>query len=175
MTLGQYPEVATLAILPWIFRRLRYKGTLALGLAANVVRYASLTPDPPLWVAIVGIPLHGVGIACFNVGGQVFLDSQAPTHRRASAQGLLMVLTTGIGSLAGSLIAGEMSRHFPGDYPLIFLFPSLINLGVLVAFCAGFHPDPSHAASAWPDPAHRKPGPAPAPAPAPVKTVDDLH
>jgi MFS family permease len=166
MTLGQYPEIATLAILPWIFRRLRYKGTLALGIAANVVRYASLAPDPPLWVAIVGIPLHGVGIACFTVSGQVFLDSQAPTHRRASAQGLLMVLTTGIGSLAGSLIAGEMSRRYPGEYPLVFLIPFLINLGLLVAFCVGFHPDPSHGTSAWLHAGHRKSGAALAPEPA---------
>jgi MFS family permease len=166
MTLGQYPEIATLAVLPWLFRRLRYKGTLALGIAANVLRYASLTPNPPLWVAIVGIPLHGVGIACFNVAGQVFLDSQAPTHRRASAQALLMVLTTGVGSLLGSLLAGEMSRCFPGDYPLVFLIPCLINLGVLAAFCAGFHPDPTHGASPLSEPAHLKPGAALAPAPA---------
>ena len=77
-----------------------------------------------------------------------------------------MVLTTGIGSLLGSLLAGEMSRRFPGDYPLVFLIPCLINLGLLVAFCAGFHPDPAHGASAWPDPAHRKPGAALAPEPA---------
>jgi MFS family permease len=166
MTLGQYPEIATLAVLPWVFRHLRYKGTLALGIAANVVRYASLTPDPPLWVAIVGIPLHGVGIACFNVAGQVFLDSQAPRHRRASAQALLMVLTTGVGSLLGSLLAGEISRHYPGDYPLVFLVPCLINLGLLVAFWATFQSDPPHAASTWTDPALRTSGPALAPEPA---------
>jgi MFS family permease len=165
MTLGQYPEIATLAALPWLFRRLRYRGTLALGLAANALRYASLIPDPPLWVAIVGIPLHGVGIACFNVAGQVFLDSQAPRHRRASAQALLMVLTTGIGSLLGSLLAGEMSRRFPADYPRVFLIPCLINLGVLVAFYAGFHPDSAQGTLPWPDPARRKSGPALAPEP----------
>ena len=160
MTLGQYPEIATLAVLPWLFRRLRYKGTLALGIAANALRYASLVPDPPLWVAVVGIPLHGVGIACFNVAGQVFLDSQAPSHRRASAQALLMVLTTGIASLAGSLIAGEMSSRFPEEYPLVFLIPCLINLVLLAAFWSGFRPDPGRATAGWPDVAHLKPGPA---------------
>jgi MFS family permease len=155
MTLGQYPEIATLAALPWIFRRLRYKGTLALGLAANVLRYASLAPDPPLWVAIVGIPLHGVGIACFNVGGQVFLDSQAPSHRRASAQALLMVLTSGVGSLVGSLMAGELSSRFADNYPAVFLTPFLINLGLLIAFYAGFRPEQSAVAPASPQKAAR--------------------
>jgi len=138
MTLGQYPEIAALAAFPWMFRRLRYKGTLALGIAAYVVRYASLALDPPLWVAIAGIPLHGVGIACFNIGGQVYFDGQAPTHRRASAQALLVVLTSGIGSLLGSLLAGELLSHFPGDYPLVFRIPALIDLALLAGFWVGF-------------------------------------
>jgi MFS family permease len=141
MTLSQYPEIATLAILPWLFRRLGYSRTLALGIAANALRYAILTPDPPLWVVILGLPLHGVSIACFNVGGQVFLDTQAPAHRRASAQALLMVLTLGVGSLLGSFLAGELSQQFPEDYPRIFLIAFLIGLASLVMFCAGFRPE----------------------------------
>jgi MFS family permease len=147
LTLGQYPEIASLAVLPWLFHRLGTMGTLALGIAANALRYAMLTPDPPLWVSILGIPLHGVSIACFNVAGQVFLDNHAPSHRRASAQALLMVLTLGAGSLLGSLVAGEMSRQFPDDYPLFFLVPLLINLAALAVFCAGFRADRGHFAA----------------------------
>lgn len=145
MTLGQYPEIAALAAFPWMFRRLRYKGTLALGIAAYVVRYASLALDPPLWVAIAGIPLHGVGIACFNIGGQVYFDGQAPAHRRAGAQALLTVLTSGIGSLLGSLLAGELMSLLGGNYSHAFLVPCLINLGMLAVFWMGFRPHPSNA------------------------------
>jgi MFS family permease len=173
MTLGQYPEIAVLAALPWIFRRLSYKGTLALGIAANAVRYASLVPNPPLWVAIVGIPLHGVGIACFNVGGQVFLDSQAPAHQRASTQALLMVCTSGIGSLLGSLLAGELSTHLPVDDPRVFLIPCLINLGLLVAFWVGFRPELGRATVPWPDSAHRKASTALPPAGKPTPEAAD--
>jgi MFS family permease len=166
MTLGQYPEIATLAVLPWLFRRLRYKATLALGIAANALRYATLTPDPPVWVAIVGIPLHGVSIACFNVAGQVFLDSQAPTHRRASAQALLMVLTTGVGSLAGSLMAGELCRRFPHHYPVVFLVPCLINVVLFLVFWAAFQPDAVTTAAGRTEAAPRTPAPACSPEPA---------
>jgi MFS family permease len=140
LTLGQWPEIIALAALPWMFGRLRYKGTLAVGIAAYVLRYGSLALDPPLWVAIAGIPLQGIGFACFNVGGQVFFDGQAPAHRRASAQALLQVLTSGIGSLLGSLMAGELASHFPVDSPRLFLIPTLIDLGLLAAFTAGFRP-----------------------------------
>jgi MFS family permease len=168
LTLSQYSEVATLAGLPWLFRRLGYAGTLTLGIAANLLRFATLTPDPPLWVAIMGLPLHGVSIACFNVGGQVFLDSQAPAHRRASAQALLMVLTLGVGSLLGSLLAGELSRQFPEDYPRVFLIPFLISLAVLVVFCAGFRPDRGYTAAEWTDPPSEQNDPALASEPAPA-------
>jgi MFS family permease len=166
MTLSQYPEIVTLAVLPWLFRRLGITGTLALGIAANALRYATFTLDPPLWVAILGLPLHGVSIACFNVGGQVFLDSQAPAHRRASAQALLMVLTLGVGSLLGSFLAGELSQQFPGDYPRVFLIPFLIGLASLVVFCAGFRLDRGSAAAPWSDPGSEACDPALAPEPA---------
>jgi MFS family permease len=138
LTLGQCAEIAALAAFPWMFRRFSYKGTLALGIAAYVLRYGSLALDPPLWVAIAGIPLHGLGVACFNIFGQVFFDVQAPTHLRASAQGLLMVLTSGMGSLLGSLLAGELAIRLRVDDPAVFLVPCLINLGLLTVFWVSF-------------------------------------
>jgi MFS family permease len=143
MTLGQVPEIAALAGLPWMFRRFGYRGTLAIGISAYGIRYASLALDPPLWVAIAGIPLQGVGVACFTVAGQVFFDAQAPPHRRAGAQALLMVFSSGIGSLLGSLLAGEILNVFPGRYPLLFLVPCLLNFGLLAFFWPTFRSNPA--------------------------------
>lgn len=147
MTLGQWPEIAALAVLPWLFRRLDYRGTLALGIGAWAVRYGSLALDPPLAVALAGIPLHGVGIACFTVGGQVFMDSQAPSNHRASAQALLVVFTSGIGALLGSLLAGEVVARFRADDAKVFLLPCVIDLALLIYFCASFRPDATNAES----------------------------
>lgn len=140
MTLGQLPEIGALAILPWLFQRFGYRGTLALGIGAWILRYGSLIIDPPLWVGIAGIPLHGVGIACFAVAGQVFLDSEAPVDRRASAQALYLVVTSGIGSLLGSVLAGESAGWIGADSALVFLVPCLLNLGLLVYLSQGFRP-----------------------------------
>ncbi|MHC5536969.1 MFS transporter [Singulisphaera rosea] len=142
MTLGQVSEVACLAALPWMFGRFNYKGTLALGIITWGLRYATLVFDPPLWVTLVGIPLHGIGVACVVVGGQVFIDSRAPEHRRAGAQAILMVLTSGLGSLLGSVMAGELSSRFGNGSAQIFLVPCLINLSLLGFFLAAFRPQP---------------------------------
>ncbi|SIO58614.1 Nucleoside H+ symporter [Singulisphaera sp. GP187] len=141
MTLGQVPEIAALAVLPGMFRRFQFQGTLAIGIAALAVRFLSLVVDPPLWVILAGIPLQGIGVACFTIGGQVFMDSRAPAERRAGAQALLTVLTAGIGSLLGSVLAGEISTWFSRDSALVFLIPCVIDGALLVYFCASFRPD----------------------------------
>ncbi|RUL87646.1 MFS transporter [Tautonia sociabilis] len=133
MTLGQVPEIAALWALPWMFRRLGDRGTLALGILAWVVRYGVLMLDPPLWLAVAGIPLHGIGIGCFTVAGQMFLDSQAPPHRRAGAQGLHTVITAGFGALLGNLLAGVVVGR-SGDSAVVFIVPFAVNAVLLVAW-----------------------------------------
>lgn len=140
MTLGQCLEIVALAALPWLLRRLGVKGTLMVGIGAWAARFGSLALDPPLWVAVAGTLLHEVGIACFTVGGQVFIDGQAPAHRRASAQALLVVMTSGVGTLLGNLMAGEIVSGSRGDYVAVFLVPAAINLALLLAFARGFRP-----------------------------------
>jgi MFS family permease len=88
MTLGQWLELVSLAILPWLLGRIGYKGTLLLGLGALFLRFLSLALHPPLWLAVAGTLLHGVSAACFIIGGQIYIDSRAPSHRRAGAQAL---------------------------------------------------------------------------------------
>ena len=141
LTLGQVFEVLALVTLPWMFRRFGYRGTLLLGVAAWVVRYGSLVVDPPLWVGLAGVLLHGIGVACFLVGGQVFLDAHAPDEYRASAQAINMVVTTGVGSLLGSVLAGEVVSRSGGDWRVVFLVPGLISVGLLCFVGFAFRPD----------------------------------
>jgi MFS family permease len=141
MSLGQWPEVLMIAALPWLIRRLGYRFTLGLGIAAYALRYVTLAFDPPLWLATAGIPLHGIGVACFSIGGQMFVDSRASTDRRASAQSINTVVTGGLGSFLGSLLAGEVVGLFPGGYGPVFLVPCAINLGLILLLLLKFRPE----------------------------------
>jgi MFS family permease len=138
MTLGQLAEIATLAVLPWLLRRFGVKATLMLGIAAYFFRFLSLTLDPPLWLAVAGTVLHGVGIAGFVVGGALYIDSRCGDHVRASAQALFLVCMSGMGALLGNLMAGEIvGRTAPGDV-LVFLIPCVIDGALLLYFLRGF-------------------------------------
>jgi MFS family permease len=138
MTIGQTTEIGCLAVLPWLFRRIGIKGTLSLGIVAWILRFLQLALNPPLWFAIAGTLLHGVGIACFTVGGQVFLDGQSPRHLRASAQALLLVGTSGLGALVGNVLAGELTQHFNPTDVVVFLIPCVIDVALLIYFLRGF-------------------------------------
>jgi Nucleoside H+ symporter len=138
LTLGQMSEIVMLALLPWFLNRFGMKGTLALGITAWFVRFLSLSLGPPLWMAAAGTLLHGPGIACFTVGGQLYIDGRCVDHLRASAQAMLMVCTSGFGALLGNVLAGEIAgRASPTDV-LVFLIPCVIDGAVLLYFWRGF-------------------------------------
>ena len=148
MTLGQWPEIVALAVLPRLTLRFGVKATMAAGLAAYVVRFGSLAFDPPLWVAVAGITLHGVGYACFSVAAQVSIDAEAPPALRASTQALFAVVTSGLGVLLGSLLAGDVARAFPEGLATAFVVPAVIDLVLLAYFCVGYPRRPA-AAGPW--------------------------
>ncbi len=113
MSLGQWPEVLGLAVLPFLIRRWGYRPRLMLGVGVVLRPVRCCWRCPSLWVATLGIPLHGVGIACFSIVGQMFINSRASADRRASAQSINTVINGGLGSMTGSLLAGEVVRGDP--------------------------------------------------------------
>ena len=140
MSMGQWPEVIGLACLPALIRRWGFRTTLMVGVGSYVVRFASLATEPSLAVATLGIPLHGVGIACFSIAGQMFVNGQAADDRRASAQSMNTVVNGGLGSMIGSLLAGEVLRRLPDRPGLVFAVPAVINLGLVAYLLANFPP-----------------------------------
>jgi len=48
----------------------------------------------------------------FNVSGGLFVDQKCSPDVRASAQGLFMLMTNGLGASVGTLLAGEVVNHF---------------------------------------------------------------
>ena len=150
MSLGQWPEVVGLALLPVLIRRWGYRATLAVGVGSYVVRFGLLAAVPSLGVATAGIPLHGIGIACFSIVGQMFINTQAAPDRRASAQSINTVINGGLGSMTGSLLAGEAIRRTTDHPGLVFLVPCAINLGLLAFLLARFRPAPPEIPAAGP-------------------------
>jgi MFS family permease len=140
MTLGQIPEILALWILPLTIRRIGYRGALFLGIISWVLRYGFIAAGAPVLWIILSMPLQGLAIGFFLVGGQVFVDEKAPRESRASLQALQIMICSGMGSFVGSLVAGECQTLWPDQPHFVFLVPCIVDVLLCFVLLIWFHP-----------------------------------
>jgi hypothetical protein len=117
-TLGQMSEVIFMLLMPMFFIRLGVKWMLVAGMGAWVLRYiffALAAPNEVFWMIIVGILLHGICYDFFFVTGQIYVDKKSTPEIRGQAQGMLVLVTYGLGMMIGAQAAGGLFNTFLGD------------------------------------------------------------
>jgi nucleoside transporter len=146
MSGGQMSELFFMLLIPWFFRKLGVKYMLATAMLAWVARYLLFAfggSDHLMWMLWGGILLHGVCYDFFFVTGQIYIDSKAPANLRAAAQGLITLITYGLGMLVGSWLSGAVVDHYAHatvsgvvehNWRAIWLFSALCSGLVLVFF-----------------------------------------
>ena len=139
MSLGQVGEVAIMLLLAPSLRRLGTRMTIVLGILAWPVRYAIFAIGQPAWLVIAAQGLHGICYSFFFVGGMIAVERLSRGDIRASAQGLIIFATNGVGMLVGHFFSGRIHDHFAlpkggHDWTMIFLVPIAITLGAAVVF-----------------------------------------
>jgi len=118
LTIGQVSEAGFLVLMPLFFRRLGVKWMLLVGMLAWVARYALFAmaaPDAVTWMILLGIALHGICYDFFFVTGQIYVDKKSTPEIRGQAQGLLVLVTYGVGMLIGAQVGGRVFNRFLGD------------------------------------------------------------
>ena len=154
MSIGQGAELLFMLIMPLFFRKLGVKWMLALGMFSWVVRYALFALGAPgaiLWIALVGVALHGLCYDFFFVTGFIYTDKRAPKEIRGQAQGLLVLLTYGLGLGIGGYLVGVYGEHiFKGattpearlaHVRQVWIWPAAFAAVVLLIFTALFRDD----------------------------------
>lgn len=117
MSWGQISEIFFMLVMPLFFARLGVKWMLAVGMLAWVARYGlfsmAIQEDSSVqWMIITGVLLHGICYDFFFVTGQIYTEKAASDDIRAQAQGLLVMLTLGVGMLIGAQVAGKTEAYF---------------------------------------------------------------
>src|SRR5262249_50093894 len=139
---AQVSEVICLAAFPVVLARLGFKVTLALAVLGWVVRNAIFATGSLPFIALVGLPLHGVCFTFFFVVTNVYVDRHAPSHLRASAQGILAFIASGLGVLLGNFISArtlEISRADTStSWAGFWLVPAAVAGVVFVLFVTFF-------------------------------------
>ncbi len=148
-TLGQMSEVGFMLLMPFFFARLGVKWMLIVGMLAWVTRYSLFAlgaPEQVQWMVIGGIALHGICYDFFFVTGQIYVDKKSSPSVRGQAQGMLVLVTYGVGMLIGAQIAGLTYNSFlqdsaaltPAQWQSFWWIPAGFALVVLVIFAALF-------------------------------------
>ncbi|MEX2218729.1 MAG: MFS transporter [Phycisphaerales bacterium] len=146
MSLGQMSEIVFMLAMPAFFAFLGVRWMLLLGMLAWVIRYAlfaAAAPGGPQWMILAGIILHGICYDFFFVTGFIYTDRRAGPRVRAQAQGLLVLVTQGLGLGVGAQVMGlveKSARAADGamDWRTFWLFPLVGAAIVAVAFFALF-------------------------------------
>ena len=105
MNLGQAGEICFMLLIPLILKKFGYKWAMVIGLGALVFRYACFYGSAAFGCAPLdfgGILIHGLIFGLLVVGAQMYVNDAAPAELRNQAQGLVNLLTCGVGVFASN-------------------------------------------------------------------------
>lgn len=154
LSYGQVFEILCMLVLPWLLVRWGPKRVFVLGIVAWIVRYLCMAGGGnhglPLMLVYAAICVHGFCYVFVYVTGYIYVDHAATPETQSAAQGLLAMVTTGLGHLVGSVMSGVMQsryltppgvEHPPYDWHAFFLVGALVSTTSLLLFWAlmGFH------------------------------------
>lgn len=158
MSFGQISEIVFMVLMPVFLSRFGVKTMLLIGMAAWFGRYflfsygASMSGQESQAatlsaVMISGVLLHGICYDFFFVTGHLYTDHKAPKELRASAQGLIALLTYGagmwIGNMVGAMLEDKFKLASPSgpitlNWQQFWLYPALMATAIAVLFLVAF-------------------------------------
>lgn len=118
MTIAQMLEAVSMFALGAMMTRMRVKALLMWSLGLSVLRFALSASAG--WTGLIGwhlggIALHGMCYTFYFVTAQIFLDRMVDPGMRGQAQGLLSMVSGGVGPLIGALVCGWLRKHLVAD------------------------------------------------------------
>ena len=116
VSISQVAEALCILLIPFFLRRYGIKIVMLIAMFAWVLRFGFFGLGNPMFPGVILFILscivYGVAFDFFNVSGGLFVDQECDVKVKASAQGLFMLMTNGLGATIGTLLAGEVINHY---------------------------------------------------------------
>src|SRR4030095_3188349 len=96
ISLSQISETLFILAIPFFLRRFGIKQVMLISMFAWVLRFGLFgigNPGSGLSLLILSMIVYGMAFDFFNISGSLFVDREAKSDIRASAQGLFMLMT----------------------------------------------------------------------------------
>lgn len=114
-SLSQISEALCILLIPFFLHRYGIKKVMLIAMFAWVLRFGLFglgNPGNGVWMFVLSMIVYGVAFDFFNVSGALFVEKETDNTIQASAQGLFMLMTNGIGASIGTLAAGKVVEHY---------------------------------------------------------------
>ena len=111
ISLSQLSETLCTLLIPFFLKRYGIKNVMLISMCAWVLRFALLglgNPGTGVWMLILSMIVYGVAFDFFNISGSLYVEKETTPAIRASAQGVFMMMTNGLGATIGSYAAGKV-------------------------------------------------------------------
>jgi nucleoside transporter len=152
-SISQVSEALCILMIPFFLKRFGIKVVMLMSMFAWVFRFGFFgignPAMPGVLLFILSCIVYGVAFDFFNVSGGIFVDQECDSSIKASAQGLFMMMTNGIGATVGTLAAGEIVNKYCswqggyllGDWQACWFIFAGFALVVGISFALVFKPE----------------------------------
>ena len=151
-SISQISEALCILMIPFFLKRFGIKTVMLMSMFAWVFRFGFFGVGNPampgVLLFILSCIVYGVAFDFFNVSGGIFVDQECDSSIKASAQGLFMMMTNGLGATIGTLAAGEIVNRYCtweggyllGDWQTCWFIFAGFSLVVGIFFALVFNP-----------------------------------
>jgi MFS transporter, NHS family, xanthosine permease len=115
ISISQVSETLFILTIPFFLRKFGIKRVILISIFAWVFRFGLFgigNPGSGLPLLLLSMIVYGMAFDFFNISGSLFVEREADIKIRASAQGLFMLMTNGIGAYVGTFISGRVVDYF---------------------------------------------------------------
>jgi len=115
ISLSQISETLFILTIPFFLRRFGIKKVMLMSIFAWVFSFEFFgigNPGSGFIFLILSMIIYGMAFDFFNISGSLFVEKEADVKIRASAQGLFMLMTNGLGAWLGGQFSGRVVDYF---------------------------------------------------------------
>jgi len=143
LSISQISETLFILTIPFFFSRFGIKRVMIISIFAWVLRFGLFgigNPGDGLILLVLSMIIYGMAFDFFNISGSLFVETNTDSSIRASAQGLFMMMTNGVGAFLGSKISGYViGKYFilpngNSDWHGIWISFAIYALAVAILF-----------------------------------------
>lgn len=115
LSISQISETLFILTIPFFLHKFGIKRVILISIFAWVFRFGLFAignPGDGIVLLVLSMVIYGMAFDFFNISGSLFVEKEADPSIMASAQGLFMLMTNGIGAFLGGAFSGWVVDYF---------------------------------------------------------------